>query len=191
MSDVRIIKKYPNRRLYDTELSRYITLNDVRQLVIDGVDLRVVDAKTDEDLTRPVLLQIIMESEEGGAQPIFSTQSLTEIIRYYGDAVEGATSEFLQRSLAMFFEQQKLFQQRLRETVVTNPLAAVTELTERNLALWSDMQRRFLEAASAPLSAPRSRSRREREGEPRPDPERTATRHPADGQRPREVKESG
>ena len=167
MSDVRIIKKYPNRRLYDTELSRYITLDDVRQLVIDGVDLRVVDAKTDEDITRPVLLQIIMESEEGGAQPIFSTQSLTEIIRFYGD-VEGVASEFLQRSLAMFFEQQKLFQERLRDAVVANPLATMAELTERNLALWGEMQRRFLEAASAPLSAPRSRSRRERGGEPQP-----------------------
>ncbi len=168
MSDVRIIKKYPNRRLYDTELSKYITLDDVRQLVIDGVDLRVVDAKTDEDITRPVLLQIIMEREEEGAQPIFSTQSLTEIIRFYGDAVEGVTSEFLQRSLAMFFEQQKLFQERLRDAVVANPLATMAELTERNLALWGDMQRRFLEAATAPLTGPRSRSRRERGGEPQP-----------------------
>ena len=191
MSDVRTIKKYPNRRLYDTHLSKYITLDDVRELVINHVDLRVVDAKTGEDITRPVLLQIILEQEEGGRQPIFTTQSLTEIIRWYGNALEGVTSDFLQRSLAMFFEQQKLFQERLRDTVVTNPLATMTELTERNLALWNDMQRRFLEAASASLSAPRSRSRRERGGEPRSDSERAATQHPADGSRPREVKESG
>ncbi len=88
MAQVRIIKKYPNRRLYDTEISSYITLEEVRQLVIDGEDFEVRDAKSGDDLTRSVLLQIISEHEETG-QPMFTTQLLSQVIRFYGDSMQG------------------------------------------------------------------------------------------------------
>lgn len=146
MSDKRVIKKYPNRRLYDTEISKYITLADIRRLVLDQVDFTVRDAKTDEDITRNTLLQVIMEEEEDG-EPIFTTDILTKIIRFYGDAVQGLATDFLQRSLTMFVEQQQRYQEQLRDAVTSNPIAAMTELTERNLALWKQMQQSFFEAA--------------------------------------------
>ena len=89
MTDKRIIKKYPNRRLYDTEISKYITLEDVKKLVLSGVDFCVKDVKTDEDLTRNILLQIISEQEHDG-DPMFSTQTLTQLIRFYGNAYQSA-----------------------------------------------------------------------------------------------------
>ncbi|MFB3082199.1 MAG: polyhydroxyalkanoate synthesis repressor PhaR, partial [Gammaproteobacteria bacterium] len=116
MSDKRVIKKYPNRRLYDTEISKYITLADIRLLVLDQVDVTVRDAKTDEDITRNTLLQVIMEEEEDG-EPIFTTDILTKIIRFYGDAVQGLATDFLQRSLTMFVEQQQRYQEQLRDAV--------------------------------------------------------------------------
>jgi polyhydroxyalkanoate synthesis repressor PhaR len=139
MSEPRVIKKYPNRRLYDTAASKYITLDDVRRLVLDGLEFVVRDAKTDEDITRPVLLQIIAEQEEAG-QPIFTTPILTQIIRFYGDAVQGLASEFLQRSLAAFGEQQRLFRRHLDDVMAQDALGAMTDLARQNLALWSDVQ---------------------------------------------------
>ena len=93
MSKVRIIKKYPNRRLYDTEISSYITIEDVRQLVVDGEVFEVHDAKSGEDITRSVLLQIIAEHEERG-QPMFSTTLLSQIIRFYGDSLQGIIGSY-------------------------------------------------------------------------------------------------
>jgi polyhydroxyalkanoate synthesis repressor PhaR len=146
MSETRIIKKYPNRRLYDTAESKYITLEEIRRLVRDKVDFSVRDAKTDEDLTRSILLQVIMEQEEKG-QPILTEQLLSQIIRFYGDALQGATSSFLQRSLALFVEQQQRFRQELEARMANNAVAAMTGLTQRNLALWKEMQGAFFGAA--------------------------------------------
>src|SRR5687768_13497449 len=106
MTPTRIIKKYPDRRPYDTELSSYITLEDVRQLIVDGESLVVRDARSGADLTRQVLMQIIAEHEEHG-QPIFSTELLTQVIRFRGDALQPAMSSFLDRSLQFFLEQQQ------------------------------------------------------------------------------------
>jgi polyhydroxyalkanoate synthesis repressor PhaR len=139
MSEPRVLKKYPNRRLYDTATSKYITLEDVRRLVLDGTEFVVRDAKTDEDITRSVLLQIIAEEEAAG-QPIFTIPILTQIIRFYGDAVQGLASEFLQRSLAAFGEQQQLFRRQLDEVMAKDALTAMTELTRRNLGLWNEVQ---------------------------------------------------
>jgi polyhydroxyalkanoate synthesis repressor PhaR len=139
MSEPRIIKKYPNRRLYDTSASKYITLEDVRRLVLEGAQFVVRDAKTDEDITRSVLLQIIAEQEEAG-QPIFTIPILTQIIRFYGDAVQGLASEFLQRSLAAFGEQQRLFRRHLEDVMAQDALGAMTDLARQNLTLWNDVQ---------------------------------------------------
>lgn len=146
MASKRIIKKYPNRRLYDTEVSKYITIDDVRRLVVEGVEFSVKDVKTDEDLTRSILLQIIAEQEHDGA-PLFSTKTLTQLIRFYGNAYQSAFTDYLQQSLEIFSAQQQEFQQRLQKTVTTNPLTAMTELTQRNLALWQQVQDNFFKAA--------------------------------------------
>ena len=102
---LRILKKYPNRRLYDTQTSGYITLADVRQMVLDNESFVVRDAKTGEDLTRSILLQIILEEETGGV-PIFSTQMLSQIIRFYGHAMQGMMGSYLEKNLQTFTDIQ-------------------------------------------------------------------------------------
>ncbi len=116
----RIIKKYPNRRLYDTLSSTYITLTDVKQLVMDGVSFRVLDAKSEEDLTRAMLLQIILEAEAGGA-PLFSEALLANLIRTYGHAMQGYMGSYLEKNLQAFADMQKQF------SAQAAPLAAMQE----------------------------------------------------------------
>lgn len=101
----RLIKKYPNRRLYDTQTSSYITLTDVKVLVLDNEVFRVVDAKTDEDLTRSILLQIILEEESNGS-PMFSSGALAQIIRYYGHAMQGMMGNYLEKNIQAFIDIQ-------------------------------------------------------------------------------------
>lgn len=143
MSNPRIIKKYPNRRLYDTEVSSYIKLDDVRQLVLEHVEIQVLDAKTGEDLTRSVLLQIIAEHEEQG-EPLFTTQLLTRLIRFYGDALQGFMGSYLERSLDVFLDQQQQFRKQLDNVMGKTPWSMMNEMTERNLKMWRSMQESFL-----------------------------------------------
>lgn len=107
-SGVRILKKYPNRRLYDTRSSSYITLVDVKQMVLDGERFEVRDAKTGDDLTRSILLQILLEEETGGV-PMFSTQMLANVIRFYGHAMQGLMGSYLEKNLQAFVELQQRF----------------------------------------------------------------------------------
>ena len=107
---VRTLKKYPNRRLYDTQTSSYITLTDVKRMVLDSEDFEVRDAKTGEDLTRSILLQIILEEESGGV-PMFSTQALAQIIRFYGHAMQGVMGTMLEKNLQAFTDMQAQFLQ--------------------------------------------------------------------------------
>jgi polyhydroxyalkanoate synthesis repressor PhaR len=102
---VRVLKKYPNRRLYDTRTSSYITLADVKQMVLAAEDFEVRDAKTGEDLTRSILLQIILEEESAGV-PMFSQEALAQIIRFYGHAMQGLMGTMLEKNLAAFAELQ-------------------------------------------------------------------------------------
>ena len=101
----RTLKKYPNRRLYDTQSSSYITLADVKKMVLGNEDFEVRDAKTGEDITRSILLQIILEEESGGV-PMFSTQVLAQIIRFYGHAMQGMMAPYLEKNLQAFAEMQ-------------------------------------------------------------------------------------
>ncbi|MCB5195243.1 polyhydroxyalkanoate synthesis repressor PhaR [Deefgea salmonis] len=118
----RVIKKYPNRRLYDTHTSSYITLADVKQLVLDGTDISIADAKTNEDLTRSVLLQIILEEEAGG-MPMFSYDVLTQIIRFYGHAMQGLMGNYLEKNMQLFAEMQGRLQEQAKSTTLAdNPL---------------------------------------------------------------------
>jgi len=105
-ASVRLIKKYPNRRLYDTQTSAYITLSDVKQLVLDTEAFQVVDAKSGEDLTRSILLQIILEEESGGV-PMFSATALSQIIRFYGHAMQGVMGTFLEKNIQAFMDIQQ------------------------------------------------------------------------------------
>lgn len=106
MAETRIIKKYPNRRLYDTQTSTYITIVDVKQLVLDQEDFKVVDAKSGEDLTRSILLQIILDEEAGG-KPMFSSAVLSNIIRFYGHAMQGMMGMYLEKNVQAFLDIQE------------------------------------------------------------------------------------
>lgn len=146
MPNVRIIKKYPNRRLYDTEVSRYITLTDVRDLVMRCVPFRVQDTASEADLTRSILLQIMLEEESGG-KPLFSANMLGQIIRFYGGTMQGFFARYLEDSLDLFAKQQ----QQMQESWAENPVEAMARATQRNLDLWADLQKDLLRAAGFPL----------------------------------------
>jgi polyhydroxyalkanoate synthesis repressor PhaR len=107
----RLIKKYPNRRLYDTKTSAYITLSDVKDLVLTTEVFKVVDAKTGEDLTRSILLQIILEEETAGV-PLFTTDLLSQMIRFYGHAMQGMLGKYLETNIKSFTDFQKKLQEQ-------------------------------------------------------------------------------
>ena len=134
---MRTIKKYPNRRLYDTEVSRYITVSDLRQLIVDGEEFGVVD------ITRSVLLQIINEQENGG-QPLFTTEILTNLIRFYGGTTQKMFTDYLDRSLSLFVEQQQAYQDRFAEFLGQSSVGVMSEMAKRNLEVWQDAQKNFL-----------------------------------------------
>lgn len=140
--ETRIIKKYPNRRLYDTAISHYITLNDIRQLVLDCVDFRVIDARTEEDLTNNTLLQIIVEQEDTH-MPFFTREILQNVIRFYGDSMQDMLSHFIQQSMALFMEQQSKLKEGVNTILGNNPFNMFADITERNLSLWRSMQENF------------------------------------------------
>jgi polyhydroxyalkanoate synthesis repressor PhaR len=110
---LRLVKKYPNRRLYDTRTSSYITLADVKELVLKHEQFQVVDAKTSEDLTRSILLQIILEEEAGG-MPMFTSDLLSQLIRFYGNAMQGMVGNYLEKNMQTFVQVQKQLQEQSR-----------------------------------------------------------------------------
>ncbi len=110
-NQVRLIKKYPNRRLYDTKTSSYITLVDVKQMVLKQEEFQAVDAKTGDDLTRQILLQIILEEESGGS-PMFTSEALSQMIRTYGNAMQGMMGGYLEKNINAFQEMQKSLQEQ-------------------------------------------------------------------------------
>ncbi|MCU7805421.1 MAG: polyhydroxyalkanoate synthesis repressor PhaR [Candidatus Thiodiazotropha sp. (ex Lucinoma annulata)] len=141
MSD-RIIKKYPNRRLYDTEQSKYITLTQLRQLIISGVLIKVVDSTSEEDITRNILLQIILETESGG-EPLFTANMLSQIIRFYGGALQGIFGNYLEQSMGLFTAQQEQIKKNMGE----DPLTTMSNLAQNNMKMWTEMQNDFFNAA--------------------------------------------
>jgi polyhydroxyalkanoate synthesis repressor PhaR len=110
-SQLRLIKKYPNRRLYDTKTSSYITLADVKQMVLKQEEFQVIDAKSGEELTRQILLQIILEEEQGGL-PMFSSDLLSQLIRFYGNAMQGLMGSYLEKNIRAFHDIQKTMQEQ-------------------------------------------------------------------------------
>jgi polyhydroxyalkanoate synthesis repressor PhaR len=153
----RVIKKYPNRRLYDTDTSTYITLAEVKQLVLDAQPFVVRDAKTNEDLTRSILLQIILEEEAGGA-PMFSEAALANIIRFYGHAMQGFMGSYLEKNVQAFTDMQKQMAEQTKNFTpemwtqfmsVQNPLLAqgmMGNYAEQSRAMFEKMQEQMLGA---------------------------------------------
>ena len=143
MSELRTIKKYPNRRLYDTVESRYITLADIRKLVIERVDFVVIDKKSQEDITRSILLQVIAEQEHGG-EPLMSRDFLSQIIRSYGGATQGMIGSYLEQSLKLFASQQRDARERGKgagdadSTLGSN--LGINHLAQKNYQRWRQVQ---------------------------------------------------
>ncbi|MGB5564660.1 MAG: polyhydroxyalkanoate synthesis repressor PhaR [Sedimenticolaceae bacterium] len=138
MPSERLIKKYPNRRLYDTTESRYITLDEVREMVLREISFKVVDRQSNEDITRNILLQIIMEQESGGS-PLFSADVLSRFIRNYGEAAQSGFSEYLDTSLRFFNEQQSTIQEQMGKALQGTPMDYWVKLGEQNMKIWQDM----------------------------------------------------
>ncbi|HPO59502.1 MAG TPA: polyhydroxyalkanoate synthesis repressor PhaR [Anaerolineaceae bacterium] len=139
MTTERLIKKYPNRRLYDTEESRYITLAEVRDLVMRAIPFKVLDSQTEDDITRGILLQIIMEQEAGGA-PMFTSAMLERFIRFYGDTAQAAFTTFLDQSLDLFVKQQRMFTEQMQGVWGGNPMEFWMKLGQQNMGFWKDME---------------------------------------------------
>ncbi|HIV72577.1 MAG TPA: polyhydroxyalkanoate synthesis repressor PhaR [Candidatus Aquabacterium excrementipullorum] len=149
---VRVIKKYPNRRLYDTQTSSYITLADVKDMVMAVEQFVVLDAKTGEDLTRSILLQIILEEETGGV-PMFSTQALAQIIRFYGHTMQGVMGNYLEKNIQSFID----LQSRLAENSVVNlpnPMQSfMTSYVEQSSQIFTQMQEQMAKQAETLMGA--------------------------------------
>ena len=128
-NQLRLIKKYPNRRLYDTKTSSYITLADVKQMVLKQEEFQVVDAKSGDELTRAILLQIILEEESGG-MPMFSSDLLSQLIRSYGNAMQGMMGSYLEKNIHTFIDIQKRLQDQSRQLYGQNPMLGSEAWTE-------------------------------------------------------------
>jgi len=145
MGKERLIKKYANRRLYDASISKHVTLEDIRDLIVRGEKIKVVEDKTGEDITRLILLQVIAEQEQFG-KPILSTQLLESIIRYYGGPMQDFMAGYLEQSVAAFMRQQESVQQQISQMLsnAPPPMNAMAELTRQNMDMWNRMQEGML-----------------------------------------------
>ena len=142
MTGIRTIRKYANRRLYDTESSKHINHEELRRLIADDVDIEVIDDTTGEDITRSVLLQLVAEQERGG-RPVLSDQMLTQIIRFYEHPMQGLFGVWLQQSFETFVKQQQNLQDQMKNLIAGGPLAALQEMTLKNMEAWKSMQEVF------------------------------------------------
>lgn len=138
-TDLRVVKKYPNRRLYDTVESRYITLADIRRLVMDKVDFVVIDKKSQEDITRSILLQVIAEQEHAG-EPLMSQDFLSQVIRSYGGAMQSLVGSYLEQSLKLLATQQQQMREQMRGAIGNDACDSIAALTQQNLERWRSVQ---------------------------------------------------
>jgi polyhydroxyalkanoate synthesis repressor PhaR len=138
MQPERLIRKYTNRRLYDTVGSRHVTLEDLRRLIVEGEKIKVLDDKSGEDLTRMVLLQIISEQEQFGS-PVLGSELLEMIIRFYGRPTQALLSRYLEQAFTTMLRQQETMQVEMAKALQT-PFAPLTELARTNMELWEKMQ---------------------------------------------------
>lgn len=168
MSEARVIKKYPNRRLYDTEESRYITLADVRRLVLEDLPFTVIDQKSGDDITRSILLQVISEEETHG-DPILTQDFLSEMIRAYSKSMPGFIGNYLEQSLRVFLRQQQQLRSQMNQLMGgVDPMAPVRDLAQQNLNQWVNMQQELWKAM---LGQPRGQGQERPERPPHQDKE--------------------
>src|SRR6185295_4301877 len=143
-----VIKKYANRRLYNTATSTYVTLDDLAEMVKQGTDFVVYDAKTGEEITRSVLTQIIFEEESKG-QNLLPIKFLRQLIHFYGDSMQAFVPGYLEMSMESLTKEQDKLRQQLAEIWGADPIKAMQEHTERNMAMFHDAMRMFNPFAAA------------------------------------------
>ncbi|HEY5791313.1 MAG TPA: polyhydroxyalkanoate synthesis repressor PhaR [Gammaproteobacteria bacterium] len=136
---MRTLKKYPNRRIYDTEESRFVTLSDVREMVLRHETFQVVDSKSGEDLTRNTLLQIIADLETEGHASVLTNKVLEDLIRFYGDAMGGVLGSFIEQSIAAFVEQEKTVRAQLRVAMENTPDRLLADMTRQYAEFWKQL----------------------------------------------------
>jgi polyhydroxyalkanoate synthesis repressor PhaR len=134
---MREFKKYPNRRLYDIQESKYVTVEDIRKLVLKGEVIRVLDSKTEKDLTRSVLLQIITEQESEGHEPILTNRVLEQLIRFYGAPMQNVVSKYIEQSIKTFLEHEQNYRQRMQDFSPANPMGLMRKALEQNMEFWN------------------------------------------------------
>lgn len=147
-AEIRIIKKYPNRRLYDTAISSYITLEDVKRLVLEKISIKVIDARTQEDITHNTLLQIILEQEESGP-PLFTTDLLQQMIRFYGDSMQSMFGKLFDQSMQFFTSQQQVWKKTLTGEMeepanIADSMKFSADFTQNNVNHWQQFQDMWL-----------------------------------------------
>lgn len=153
MPDERLIRKYANRRFYDSTGSRHVTLDDIRRMIGGGERVKVIDDRSGEDLTRQVLLQIIANQEQFGT-PVLSTALLEALVRFYGNPVQELLSRYLEQSIGGLMRQQQLMRTEMAKAL-ESPMAPLADLARRNMELWARMQASMLSAFQPPApSAP-------------------------------------
>ena len=134
---MREFKKYPNRRLYDIQESKYVTVEDIRKLVLKGEVIRVLDSKTEKDLTRSVLLQIITEQESEGHEPILTNRVLEQLIRFYGAPMQNVVSKYIEQSIKTFLEHEQNYRQRMQDFSPADPMGLMRKALEQNMEFWN------------------------------------------------------
>jgi len=169
MSEPRVIKKYPNRRLYDTVESRYITLADIRRLVTERVDFVVIDKKSQTDITRAILLQVIAEQEHG-SEPVLSRDFLSQVIRSYGGQLQGVVASYLEQTLRLFTAQQREMRERIRQLAGPEATEAVSQLAQKNYQRWRTLQDEIFRTLFGNQNRARERDDEERVHDPGPRP---------------------
>src|SRR5512144_1332341 len=147
----RIIRKYPNRRLYDTVESRYVTLADIRRLVVERIDFVVLDRKSQQDITRSILLQVIAE-QEGGTESLMSRDFLSQVIRSYGSGLQDFVGRYLDESLQLFAKEQRDLRDRFKNVVGIDPLETVTNVAQKNYQRWKSLQEEVFSRIRSPFS---------------------------------------
>jgi|SRR5688572_9708453 polyhydroxyalkanoate synthesis repressor PhaR len=135
----RIIRKYPNRRLYDTVESRYVTLADIRRLVVERIDFVVLDRKSQQDITRSILLQVIAE-QEGGNESLMSRDFLSQVIRSYGSGLQDFVGRYLDESIQLFAREQRELRDKFKNVVGIDPLETVTNVAQKNYQRFKSLQ---------------------------------------------------
>ncbi len=149
MNHKRIIKKYANRRLYDTEESRYVTLKDIKAIISQGTDVTILDDTNGQDITRALLLQIVSEQELGGT-PLLNEAVLNQLIRFYGHPMQDMMSSFIANSIKTFISQQEAMQEQMQQFIEASPFGSFQDMATKNMQTMAEMQKQFFNANKKP-----------------------------------------